>query len=308
MGKTSSSHGRHHKILWGSHQDPMGKASSCYGKQLKFVLSFSQFSLTDSCQYDSGMYTVGNLKFPTMKIGDLNMATAQIRKSVKALKISQSNELTEAAYYLPLQAKRALWLCLVECYAKKDEEQIAETNFTILVSDYQAHFNVSVETASRDLKKGIQALSESSVTFFPKGGKYEEVKMPWLALSGLRRGRGQWEVEFNHHMMPYIQGLTSQFTTYGLVDVEKISSVRTIRLYESLCQYRSTGIWKVSQEWLADRFKLPDTQRRNTAELKRTFLNPSIKRINTSTPLLTEVSDDGNGNFIFTILPKKDKA
>ncbi|MDV2020796.1 replication initiation protein, partial [Escherichia coli] len=36
--------------------------------------------------------------------------TSSIRFSLHAYK--QSNELTEAAYYLPLQAKRVLWLCL----------------------------------------------------------------------------------------------------------------------------------------------------------------------------------------------------
>lgn len=38
------------------------------------------------------------------------MTTETLKKPVN---ISQSNELTEAAYYLPLQAKRVLWLCLI---------------------------------------------------------------------------------------------------------------------------------------------------------------------------------------------------
>ena len=41
------------------------------------------------------------------------MTTETLKKPVN---ISQSNELTEAAYYLPLQAKRVLWLCLMQCY------------------------------------------------------------------------------------------------------------------------------------------------------------------------------------------------
>ncbi len=32
----------------------------------------------------------------------------------KKIKVKQSNELTEAAYYLSLKAKRVLWLCLMQ--------------------------------------------------------------------------------------------------------------------------------------------------------------------------------------------------
>ncbi|HFV6419699.1 TPA: replication initiation protein, partial [Escherichia coli] len=47
--------------------------------------------------------------------------TMTISTAKKSVNISQSNELTEAAYYLPLQAKRVLWLCLIQCYPLKDD-------------------------------------------------------------------------------------------------------------------------------------------------------------------------------------------
>ncbi|WP_447874520.1 replication initiation protein, partial [Serratia fonticola] len=47
--------------------------------------------------------------------------------------IAQSNELTEAAYYLSLQAKRVLWLCLMETYRQEDHPG----TFTVRVADYQ---------------------------------------------------------------------------------------------------------------------------------------------------------------------------
>lgn len=57
--------------------------------------------------------------------------------------IAQSNELTEAAYYLSLQAKRVLWLCLMETYRQEDHPG----TFTVRVADYQRLFKVSQATA-----------------------------------------------------------------------------------------------------------------------------------------------------------------
>ncbi|MEB2478221.1 replication initiation protein [Citrobacter freundii] len=222
----------------------------------------------------------------------------------KPANISQSNELTEAAYYLPLQAKRVLWLCLMQCYRYKDSPEEISPVFTINVSDYQKMFRVGVDTASADVRKGVSALADSSVVFYPKDGEFEEVKRPWLSEAGLKRGRGKWQVEFNHKVMPYLVGLTSQFTTFALYDVGKINSVRTIRLYESLCQFRSSGLWVTTQEWLAERFLLPDSQRSNFAEMKRTFINPALKKINDSTPLQAAMTQSEDGKLVFTILDK----
>lgn len=228
-------------------------------------------------------------------------------KKPKPANISQSNELTEAAYYLPLQAKRVLWLCLMQCYSRRDDSDEVSPIFSVAVADYQKMFRVGVDTASADVRKGVDALAESSVTFYLKDGEFEEKKRPWLAEAGLKRGRGKWQIEFNYKVMPYLLGLTSQFTTYSLYDCGKINSVRAIRLYESLCQFRSSGIWVTTPEWLADRFMLPDSQRSNFAEMKRTFINPSLKKINENTPLQAAMSQSDDGKLVFTILDKAGK-
>lgn len=227
------------------------------------------------------------------------MTTETLKKSVN---ISQSNELTEAAYYLPLQAKRVLWLCLMQCYPLKDEPDTVSPVFTVTVADYQKFFKVGVDTASTDVKKGVTALADSSVEFYPKEGEFEEVKRPWLAEAGLKKGRGKWQVEFNYKVMPYLMGLTSQFTTYSLYDCGKINSARVIRLYESLCQYRSSGVWVTTQDWLSERFMLPESQRSNFAEMKRTFINPALKKINANTPLKAAMTQNDDGRLVFTIV------
>lgn len=221
--------------------------------------------------------------------------------------ISQANELTEAAYYLSLAAKRVLWLCLWQSYKRKGQSLESNPLFTVNVADYQELFGVTKVRASADVKAGVEQLYEASVTFYPTDGETAFIKRRWLAEMGMRVGKGQWSVAFNERIIPFMHGLTTQFTTYSIHDCGKLNSTRAIRLYESLCQFRSTGIWCVRPDELATRFELPDSQRNNVAEMKRTFLNPSLKRITETTPLAVRLTQDPKGNFVFNIADKKPK-
>lgn len=220
---------------------------------------------------------MGNIFLP---IG-FQMSAILLKSYKKKVSIKQSNELTEAAYYLPLQAKRVLWLCLMQAYfsdATDDFENDVLPLFTVSVSDYVKYFNVATAVASRDVKAGVKALGESTVTFYPRDGEFEQVTRPWLSEAGMKRGRGSWQIEFNYKVMPFLVGLSSQFTTYSLYDCGQLNSVKVIRLYESLCQFRSSGTWITDHEWLCERFMLADSQKSNKAEMKRTFLEPAIKK------------------------------
>lgn len=235
------------------------------------------------------------------------MPAISLKSYKKKVSIKQSNELTEAAYYLPLQAKRVLWLCLMQAYfseASEDFENDVLPLFTVSVSDYVKYFNVATAVASRDVKSGVKALGESTVTFYPKDGEFEQVTRPWLSEAGMKRGRGSWQIEFNYKVMPFLVGLSSQFTTYSLYDCGQLNSVKVIRLYESLCQFRSSGTWITDHEWLCERFMLAESQKTNKAEMKRTFLEPAIKKINEKTPLKVSYKTLDDGKFLFSVLDK----
>ncbi|TMP23809.1 RepB family plasmid replication initiator protein [Pseudoalteromonas ruthenica] len=224
--------------------------------------------------------------------------------------VVQSNEITEAAYYLSLKAKRALWMCLSDIKRESGEH---DGVFTVKVSDYQNLFGVSGPTASADLKTALSEISRATVKFYPKEGDDEEVTRPWLAESALKRGRGSYRVEFNPKLMPYIVGLTEKFTSFYLHECGKINNARTIRLYESLCQFRSSGIWAVKPSWLADRYQLPQSQAENFAEMKRSFIEPALNRINEHTPLNVSYKIDTEqggkvGKVLFSIIDAKKLA
>ncbi|MGF4099465.1 replication initiation protein, partial [Klebsiella pneumoniae] len=78
-----------------------------------------------------------------------------------------------------------------------------------------------------------------------------------------------------------------------------------LRLYESLCQFRSTGVWITTHDWLCERFMLPASQKNNIAEMKRTFLEPALKKINEKTPLKVTYTTEEDGRLLFNFLDKK---
>ncbi len=51
--------------------------------------------------------------------------------------------------------------------AEEDDSDVLPL-FKISVSDYVKYFNVATSVASRDVKAGVNALGESTVTFYPK--------------------------------------------------------------------------------------------------------------------------------------------
>ncbi|UUI23750.1 replication initiation protein (plasmid) [Escherichia coli] len=123
----------------------------------------------------------------------------------KKIKVKQSNELTEAAYYLSLKAKRVLWLCLMQTYftasVSEDDDEMAvlgDSTFKVKVADYEQIFQVSRNQAIKDVKEGVFELSRSAVIFYPKEGSFDCVARPWLTEAGSRSARGIWEIEFNH--------------------------------------------------------------------------------------------------------------
>ncbi|WP_255885225.1 replication initiation protein, partial [Klebsiella pneumoniae] len=126
----------------------------------------------------------------------------------------------------------------------EDDDEMAvlgDSTFKVKVADYQQIFQVSRNQAIKDVKEGVFELSRSAVIFYPKEGSFDCVARPWLTEAGSRSARGIWEIEFNHKLLRYIYGLTNQFTTYSLRDCGSLRNPRTIRLYESLAQFKSSG-------------------------------------------------------------------
>ncbi|MGT6068043.1 hypothetical protein ACRWXZ_24775, partial [Escherichia coli] len=66
----------------------------------------------------------------------------------------------------------------------------------------------------------------------------------------------------------------------------------------------NSALWITNHAWLNERFVLPESQQKNLAELRRSFLDPALKQINEKTPLKASYSIDSNGKFLFSVINK----
>ena len=91
----------------------------------------------------------------------------------------------------------------------------------------------------RDLKRGAQELTSKSVTFRSSKHKYKTLNLTDSVC--YLPSEGRLVLTFGYSISHHLLGLIDQFTQYDLLSIRKLNSIYSIRLFELLSQYRSTG-------------------------------------------------------------------
>lgn len=115
------------------------------------------------------------------------------------------------------------------------------------------------------------------------GGVY--VKHNWLACCSYDPRGGGVELNFTEATSLRLHGLSASFTTLQLHQIGQLVSFNQIRLYEHLCQFRSTGYLTIKLEELKRALGLEDRYTR-WADFRKAVIAPSVKAINKETDLL----------------------
>lgn len=241
-------------------------------------------------------------------MSDEKLPAKKPRKKVAVpTRIIQDNDITQAVYVLPVASKRILQMC----FALLADGEAPDGVCDITVANYKKIFKgTSTAQISRDVQSGIITLLTSGVILRdPSLPRSKWVGFPWTEFiegDGVKDGWGRYKITLNKRVLPYVVGLKEKFTFYDISDCKKFKSTNQIRLYESLCQFRKSGIWITNADHFRDEYELSDTLRSNAAALKRSFIVPTIEKINKDTPLFVIFKDEG-GRFTFHIFDD-DKA
>lgn len=197
--------------------------------------------------------------------------------------IVKSNALIEAKQRLNLWEVRLIHMCISQ--VKKGEIM---GRHVIRVEEMKGLVGATGGETYRYVKESAINLMSRRVTITatpegkPLGNKV--LVTSWVQAVEYMDDEGQLTMHLNPHIIPYLSRLTREFTQYSVEILSKLTSVHTIRLYELLAQWRSTGKRKLSFSWLRSRLFLENSYK-SSADFKYRVIGPALEQISKHTDI-----------------------
>lgn len=216
--------------------------------------------------------------------------------------ITQSNQLVEASYTLTLNEKRLLMLGLSTIDPRRAIGREDRLSFTVTVDQWAARF--PDEKPWRAMKRAADNMLSRYITLHPKTGHVR--KITWFESVDYIEGAGRVEVQLGLSVSLRLSGMLDEFTRIQLTAIQQLRSFHSVRLYELVCQFRSTGFRRISLEDFRIAMDCAGTKYPEVKALKRRVLNPALADINEKSDIRVVCQDMKVGRrivgFEFTIL------
>ncbi|EIM38548.1 MULTISPECIES: replication initiation protein RepM [Acinetobacter] len=217
--------------------------------------------------------------------------------------IYKDNNLIDASYTLNLSEQR---LILIAIIAARDieEELTAETMLTIHASEYMKQFNLGRQSAYEALQAACDNLFERRLnykTIDPVTGKKAVYKSRWVSKVGYVKEAACVQLIFAPDILPLFIKLEEKFTKYELKQISQLTSVYSIRLYELLIRWRSTGKLYISMIDLREKLGLLEDEYSQMGDFKKRVLTVALNQINKFTDIEVTYTQKKEGRTITDI-------
>lgn len=228
--------------------------------------------------------------------GELAVSTDKVPKqSVVAV---QDNQLVTACYRMTLTEKRLLLLGISKVDSERMPSRSYPLEFDVSVAEWAGVYG----DGSRSIYKELFAASKRLLgrQVFLKGRSNDDQLCNWLDRCQYHPGEGRISIRFGWTVSHYLSGLFEQFTKVDLLSVRTLSSFHSVRLYELLSQFRSTGFRVLSLSELRAALDLGASYPL-FADVKRRIIDPSVLEINEKTDFLVSWSVVKEGKKVVSL-------
>lgn len=218
--------------------------------------------------------------------------------------VVKDNALIQASFNFSLAEQRLILLAIVE--ARETGQGIDDkTMLSIHASKYSKQFDTDSKTAYKVLKSAGDTLKDKVFRFIatsPTTGRLMTFEDKWLNRVGYEDNSGYIHFRFSEAVVPLITRLGSNFTSYEIQKIVKLTSSYAIRLYELLIQWKQQGTTqKFLIEDLRSKLGVEPEQYKELHNLKVRVIDLAVKQINQHTDLTVAYEQHKEGRTVVAL-------
>ena len=228
--------------------------------------------------------------------------------------IVKDNALIEASYTLDAVEQRILLLAVL---ASRQQRQPKDNKVKIHAYEYMNTFGVERHASYEALRNGAKGLFEAKFQYQKvddETGAVGVAESRWVESAIYFDKLATVELAFTSDVLPLIGELEKRFTQYEIEQIAGLQSRYSIRLYEMLMQWRSSGKTpEIALKTLRNRLGLLDDEYNRMCDFKSRVIDAALKQINEHTDIKATYEQHKQGRsitgFTFTFKEKpKPKA
>ncbi len=193
------------------------------------------------------------------------------------LSVTKSNCLIDASYKLNVQAQKLILACM----GTIDSRKVISKEMTMTAVEFADL--MGVPNAHRELYLAVDALFNSTIKL--RDGN-DDIEIHWLQKKSKKiKGSGSVTITWSDDVLKYISSLQSRFTTYKLRHIANLQSAHSIRLYELLMKFNSTGERIIYIDDFKSALGISDKYPEFKI-LKRAVIKPAVEELNQRSDLI----------------------
>lgn len=210
------------------------------------------------------------------------------------LTVVQGNDLLEGAYSVTLDEMRLLNLALAQIDSRKPQPDIL---YRLYPQDYQRIFGVNPTSSHRQLRDAAESLMKKPVIIYKtdqKTGKLRTVQLSWFSRLEYVNSDDQSAVivRFGQDVAPYLYELKESFTKLNFMNIAKLDTAFSVRLYGWLMKAKNLYGRKSNRavevtltlDWMREKAGLVGKYR-DYRDFRQKLLEPTVTRINANTDI-----------------------